>query len=83
MNSELSALSDKVDCAAVVGVGTSAYSEASLDHETPKESDAPSSLIADPEGVPFSVRCLDWEAVTTSDATILGMALEERATRDG
>ena len=34
--------------------------------------------------MPVSVRfSLDWEAVTTPDATILGVALAERAARDG
>ena len=56
MGSELSASSDKADVAAVAGVGTSADPEASSDHDTPKEPDAPSSFVADPEGVPVSVR---------------------------
>ena len=43
VHSELSALLDKADCAAVVGAGTSVDLEASSDHETPKEPDAPSS----------------------------------------
>ena len=58
------------------GAGTSAEPEASSDHDTPKEPDAPSSFVADPEGVPVSVRSSsDWEAVTMPDATILGVAL--------
>ena len=77
VESELSASSDEADAAAVVGAGTSAEPEASSDHDTPKEPDAPSSFVADPEGVPVSVRSyLDWEAVTTPDATVLGVALE-------
>ena len=58
---ELSASSDESDIAAVAGAGTSAEPEASSDHETPKDPDAPSSLVADPEGVPVSVRSSsDW-----------------------
>ena len=84
VDSKLSALSDEADCAAVAGVGTSADPEASSDHETPKEPDAPSSFVADPEGVPVSVRSSsDWEAVTTPDATFLGVALGARTTREG
>ena len=56
MDSELSASSDEADAAAVTGAGTSVELEASSDHETPKEPDAPSSLVADPQGVPVSVR---------------------------
>ena len=56
MDSELSASSDEDDATAVAGVGTALEPEASSDHETPKEPDAPSSLVADPEGVPVSVR---------------------------
>ena len=56
MDSKLSASSDEADAAAVAGVGTSANLEASSDHETPKDPDTPSSLVADPEGVPISVR---------------------------
>ena len=56
VDSELSALSDEDDAAAVADAGTSANPEASSDHETPMEPDAPSSLVADPEGVPVSVR---------------------------
>ena len=77
MDSELSDSSDKADAAAVVGEGTSVEPEASSDHDTPKEPDAPSSFVADPEGVPLSVRSSsDWEAVTTPDSTFLGVALE-------
>ena len=69
MDFELSASSDEADAAAVAGVGTLAEPEASSDHDTPKEQDAPSSFVADPEGVPVSVRSSsDWEAVTTLDA---------------
>ena len=46
------ASSDEADSAAVEGAGTSVDPEASSDHETPKEPDASSSLVADPEGVP-------------------------------
>ena len=56
MDYELSALSDEADAAAVAGEGTSSEPEASSDHETPKEPDAPSSFVADPEGVSVSVR---------------------------
>ena len=57
--------------------GTLAEPEASSDHDTPKEPDAPFSFVADPEGVPVSVRSSsDWEVVTTPDATVLGVALE-------
>ena len=56
VESELSASSDKAYVAAVAGVGTSADLEASSDNETPKEPDVPSSLVADPKGVPVSVR---------------------------
>ena len=58
--------------------------EASFDHETPNEPDSPCSCVADLEGVPVSVRySIYWEAVTTSDATFLGVALVARATLDG
>ena len=77
VESELSASSDEADAAAVAGAGTSAEPEASSDQDTPKEPDAPSSFVADPEGVPVSVRSSsDWEVVTTPDATVLGVALE-------
>ena len=76
MDSELLASSDEANAAAVAGAGTSAKLEASSDHDTPKEPDAPSSFVAGPEGVPISVRSSsDWEAVTTPDATVLGVAL--------
>ena len=72
VESEFSASSDEADAAAVAGAGTSAEPEASSDHDTPKEPDAPSSFVADPEGVLVSVRSsLDWEAVTTPDTTFL------------
>ena len=76
MESGLSASLDEADCAAVAGAGTSADPEAFSDHETPKELDAPSSCVADLEGVPVSVHfSSDWEAVTTSNANFLGVAL--------
>ena len=68
----------------MAGAGTSADPEASSDQDTPKEPDAPSSFVADPEGVPVSVRSSsDWEALTTADATFLGVALGARAAREG
>ena len=68
----------------MAGAGTSAEPEASYDHNTPKEADTPSSFVADPEGVPVSVRSLsDWEAVTTPDATFLGVALGARGACEG
>ena len=82
MDSELPTSSDEADCAYVASAGTSADSEASSDHETPKEPDAPSSLVVDPEGLPVSVSSSsNWEEVTTSDATFLGVALAARAAR--
>ena len=64
----------------MAGAGTSAEPEASSDQDTPKEQDAPSSFVDDPEGVPVTVRSSsDWEAVTTPDATFLGVALGARA----
>ena len=84
VESELSASSDEADAAAVAGAGTSADPEASSDQDAPKEPDAPSSFVADPEGVPVSVRSsLDWKAVTTPDATVLGVALGARVARQG
>ena len=84
VETELSASSDEADAAAVAGAGTSAEPEASSDHDTPKEPDATSSFVADPEGVPVSVRSSsDWEAVTTLDATFWGVALGARAAREG
>ena len=56
VESELSASSDEADAAAVAGAGTSAEPKASSDYDTPKEPDAPSSSVADLEGVPVSVR---------------------------
>ena len=72
------------NCTAVASAGTSADPEASPDHETNKEQDAPSSCVADPEGVLVNVRSSsDWEAVTSSDATFLVKALVAHAARDG
>ena len=83
MDSELSASSDEADCAVVAGAVTEDL-EVSSDHETPKEPDAPSSLVAEPKGVPISVRSSsDWEAMTTLDATFLGVALAACAAQDG
>ena len=68
----------------MAGAGTLAEPEASSDHDTPKEPDTPSSFVADPDGVPVSVHSSsDWEAVTTPDATFLGVALGARAAREG
>ena len=84
MDFELSGSLDEADATAVAGAGTSVDLEASSDQETPKEPDAPSSFVADPEGVPVSVRSSsDWEAVTMPDATFLGVALGARAAREG
>ena len=84
VESELAASSDEADAAAVAGAGTSAEPEASSNQDTPKEPDAPSSFVADPEGVPVSVRSSsDWEAVTTPDATVVGVALGALAAREG
>ena len=84
VESELSASSDEADAAAVAGGGTSADPEASSDQDTPKEPEALSSFVADPEGVPVSVRSSsDWEAVTTPDATVFGVALGTRVAREG
>ena len=84
VESELSVSSNEANAAAAVGAGTSAEPEASSDQDTPKEPDAPSSFLADPEGVPVSVRfSSDWEAVSTPDATVLGVALGARAAREG
>ena len=81
---ELLASSDEADAAGVVGAGTSVEPEASSDHDTPKETDAPFSFVANPEGVSVSVRSLsDSEAVTTPDATFLGVALGARAAQEG
>ena len=79
VESGLSASSDEAECAVVVGAWTSADPEASSDHETPKKPDAPSSCVVD-----CSLRSSsDSEAVTTPDATFLGVALVARAARDG
>ena len=84
VESEFSASSDEADAAAVAGAGTSVDPEASSDQDAPKEPDAPSSFVADPEAVPVSVRSSsDWEAVTTPDATVLGVALGARVAREG
>ena len=57
----------------MAGAGTSEEPEVSLDHDTPKEPDTPSSFVADPEGVPVSVRSSsDWEAVTNARRHLLG-----------
>ena len=52
----MSASSDEADAAAVAGARNSAEPETSSDQETPKEREAPSSFVANPEGVPVSVR---------------------------
>ena len=84
VESELSASSDEAAAAAVAGAGTSAEPEAFSDQDTPKEPDAPSSFVDDPEGVPVSVHSSsDWEAVTTPDATVLGVSLGARAAQEG
>ena len=68
----------------MAGAGTSVEPEASYDHDTPKEPDAPSSFVANSEGVPVTVRSSsDWEAVTKPDATFLGVALGARAAWEG
>ena len=72
------------DAVAVAGAGTSSDAEASSDHDTPKEPDAPSSFMVDPEGVPLSVRSSsDRKAVPTSGATFLGVDMGARAAREG
>ena len=84
MDSELSASSDEADAAEVAGAGTSAETEASSNHDTLKEPNTPSSFVADPEGVAVNVRSSsDWEALTTLDATFLGVALGAHAERAG
>ena len=76
MDFELSASLDEADSTAVAGAGNSADPKGSSDHETPKELDAPCSLVADSENMLVSVRfSSDWEAVTTPDATFLGVDL--------
>ena len=83
VESELSASSDEADVAAVVGAGTSVKPEDSSGQDTPKEPDAPSSFVADPEGVPVSMRSSsNWEALTKPDATFFGVALGARAARE-
>ena len=78
------ASSDEAEAAAVAVVEASVEPEDSSDHDTPKEPNAPSLFVADPEGVPPSVRSSsDWEAVTKPDAAFLGVALGARATREG
>ena len=68
----------------MAGAGTSVERVASSDHDTPKEPDAPSSFVADLEGVPVSVRSSsDLEAMTTLEATFLGEALGASAARAG
>ena len=68
----------------MAGAGTSVEPVASSDHDTPKELDAPSSFVANLEGVPVSVRSSsDLEAMTTLDATFLGVALGASAARAG
>ena len=50
----------------------------------PPGTSTPSSFVDDPEGVPVSVRSSSvCEAVTTPDATFLGMALGACAAREG
>ena len=84
MDSELSASSEEADAAAVAGAGTSAEPEASSNQDTPKEPDASSSFVADPEGVLASVRSLsDWEAMTTPDTTFLVVDLGALTAREG
>ena len=80
----MSASSDEADIIVMAGAGTSTDPEATSDHDTPKEPDAPSSFVANPESVPVSVRSSsDWEAVTMPDATVLGVALGARAAWEG
>ena len=84
MEAELSASLDKAKYVDAAGAGTSANLEAFSNQETPTDPDAPSSCVADPEGVPVSVCSLsDWEAVTTPDTTFFGVALVALAARDG
>ena len=84
VESGLSASSDEADYAAVAGAGTSADPEASSDHETPKEPEAAYSYVDSQEGVSVSVRSSsDWEAMTTPDATFLGVALGARGACEG
>ena len=84
MDSELSASSDEADATAVAGAGTSVEPEASSDHDTPKDPDAPSLFVADPEGVPVSLcSSSDWEAMTTPDTTFLVVDLGALTAREG
>ena len=84
MDIELSPSLDEADCAAVVGARTSADPEASFNHETPKEPDAPYLWVSDPKGVSVSVSSSsDSEAMTMPDDTFFGMALGACATQDG
>ena len=83
MDYELSASLDEADAAAVAVVGTYAEQEASSEKDTPKELNTSSSFVANPEGVPVSVcSSSDWEAVTTSDVTFLGVTLGARAAQE-
>ena len=67
----------------MAGAGTSAEPEASSNHKTPKETDVPSSLVANPEGVPVIVSTLsDRETMNMPDAIFLGMAQAARSARE-
>ena len=82
MESGLLASLDEADFVAVAGAETSAEAEASSNHETPKEPNAPSSCVADPEGVSVSMCSLsNREVVTMPNTTFLGVALVARAAR--
>ena len=84
MDSELASSSDEADYAVLAGAGNSADPEAFSDNETPKDTNAPSSCVDDPQGVPISVRSpSNLEAVTIQDATFSGITLATRAARDG
>ena len=73
VESGLSASLGETECAAVVGEETTTYPEASSDHETPKEPDAPSSCVPDPKGVSVSVlSSLNMEEVTMLEANFFG-----------
>ena len=77
-------MSDEADYVAVAGAGNSVDLEACSNHETSKEPDATSSCVANLKGLPVSMRSSsDWEAVTTPDATFLGVTLEARVAQDG
>ena len=68
----------------MAGAEISADPHASIDHESHKEPDAPSSSGANPKGVPVILRSsLDWETVSTPDATFLGVALVAHASPTG